>query len=60
MTVMNFLASVQSEKRILLIAVLLKAVTKTVSLTESQCKVCCQSWGQLGTEEREQCGEKDQ
>ena len=52
MTVMNFLASVQSEKRILLIAVLLKAVTKTVSLTESQCKVCCQSWGQLGTEER--------
>ena len=30
------------------------------SLTESQCKVCCQSWGQLGTEEREQCGEKDQ
>ena len=29
---MNFLASVQSEKRILLIAVLLKAVTKTVAL----------------------------
>ena len=33
MTVMNFLASVQSERRTLLTAVVLKAVTKMVSLT---------------------------
>jgi len=55
---MNFLASVQSERRTLLTAVVLKAAQKWFHSLESQCKVYCQIWGQLRTKEREQCGER--